>query len=400
MTAHAAANKRAAIESDAADGLSGAVPAAAAARLPSTAAQFHALEGEIAKTRPEVLDAKRRSDRTKAGLAELRQKLIDTAARIQGLEQLQLRLDEEIGKLVRDDALLSANFRRQRVEVGILVATVQRMQHDTPPVMAIRAGDATGAADASMLLGSTLARLYGAATELARRLAALQHARADLAHRRADATSNAAALAASRVEIDQLVAIKARQTEEADASYGDLAAKLDTATSEAANLDAVLRKAAALRTSAAAHDMVVVASRGVQAGRFPPMDAIERPVVGRMVTGDGTADAASRAPGVSFLAPPLAQVIAPADSKVLFAGPYHNTGQVLILQIARGYDLVLAGLGRIDVRPGDLLLAGEPVGRMPQSGDETRLYFELRQNGKSVNPTPWLASEPGKVRKS
>jgi septal ring factor EnvC (AmiA/AmiB activator) len=58
---------------------------------------------------------------------------------------------------------------------------------------------------------------------------------------------------------------------------------------------------------------------------------------------------------------------------------------------------VLAGLERIDVRAGDQLLAGEPVGRMPHSGTEMRLYFEVRQNGKGTSPAPWLAVEPRKV---
>jgi septal ring factor EnvC (AmiA/AmiB activator) len=61
----------------------------------------------------------------------------------------------------------------------------------------------------------------------------------------------------------------------------------------------------------------------------------------------------------------------------------------LILQATGGYDLVLAGLDRIDVRPGDRLLAGEPVGRMP-GRNGARLYFELRRNGKGTSPLPWL----------
>src|SRR6185503_8641511 len=95
-----------------------------------------------------------------------------------------------------------------------------------------------------------------------------------------------------------------------------------------------------------------------------------------------------------------AAVGAPADSHVLLAGPYHKTGQVLILETAGRYDLVLAGLDRIDVRPGDQLLAGEPVGRMPRGRNGARLYFELRQNGKSVNPEPWLGIDLRKARKS
>ena len=61
-------------------------------------------------------------------------------------------------------------------------------------------------------------------------------------------------------------------------------------------------------------------------------------------------------------------------ARCFIAGPYHKSGQVLILEITTGYDLVLAGLGRVTVRPNDQLLAGEPVGTMPQDpADEPAL---------------------------
>jgi septal ring factor EnvC (AmiA/AmiB activator) len=62
--------------------------------------------------------------------------------------------------------------------------------------------------------------------------------------------------------------------------------------------------------------------------------------------------------------------------------------------------LVLAGLERIDVRPGDELLAGEPVGAMPRISAGTKLYFELRQNGKGVNPAPWMEVDLRKAKRS
>jgi len=73
-------------------------------------------------------------------------------------------------------------------------------------------------------------------------------------------------------------------------------------------------------------------------------------------------------------------------------------GQVLILEITTGYDIVLAGLGSVTVRLGDELLAGEPVGIMPADGP--RLYFELRQNGKGLDPEPWLTLAMRKAKKT
>jgi septal ring factor EnvC (AmiA/AmiB activator) len=263
--------------------------------------------------------------------------------------------------------------------------------------MALRSDDALAAAHAAMLLGATLPRLYGAAAELSHRLTALQRTRLALVRRRAEAAHNAAVLAAARNEVDQLLAMKSREADEADARFGDLAAKLDAASSQAADLEALLRRVATLRAAPEAQKLVVVAARDGHSNPGLEPGVLRRPVVGRIVMGDGADDGA---PGISFLAPSAAQVIAPTDSKVLFAGRYHNPGQVLILQTLGGYDLVLAGIERVSVRSGDLLLAGEPVGRMPRSGTESRLYFELRHNGKGVSPAPWLEVELRKVNKS
>jgi septal ring factor EnvC (AmiA/AmiB activator) len=115
-------------------------------------------------------------------------------------------------------------------------------------------------------------------------------------------------------------------------------------------------------------------------------------------------------PGVTFAAASGAQVVAPADCEVLFAGPYHKNGQVLILEVSTGYDLVLAGLDRIVVKPGDQVLAGEPVGVMPsgmrpgldspQMGQNGELYFELRQNGRAASPAPLLGLDLRKAKRS
>jgi septal ring factor EnvC (AmiA/AmiB activator) len=50
---------------------------------------------------------------------------------------------------------------------------------------------------------------------------------------------------------------------------------------------------------------------------------------------------------------------------------------------------LLAGLARIDVKTGEFLLEGEPIGVMG-SGDNARLYVELRRNNQSFNPAGWI----------
>jgi septal ring factor EnvC (AmiA/AmiB activator) len=360
--------------------------------MPSTAVQYRALQAEIAKSRPQVLEAQQKSTQLKSEADVLRQRLIDTATRVQKLETEGLWLDREIARLQALNRALSADFARKRAEVADLVAVLQRMQHDMPPVLALKADDALAAAHSSMLIGAALPRIYEAAAELSSKLQVLQRTRVQLAARREQSVRNSASLAQTRDQLDQLLAIKAHEADEAGSRYEDLAAKLQSASDQADSLEALLEKVALLRTETPGTGPSVVSARNGRSGSDWNRRTLLRPVVGRMVAGDNSGTGV-RAPGVSFVAPPAAQVIAPADAQVLFAGAYHKTGQVLILQTTDGYDLVLAGLDRVDVRSGDQLLAGEPVGRMPRSVAAPRLYFELRQNGKGLSPAPKLQSD-------
>src|SRR5690606_2996461 len=95
-------------------------------------------------------------------------------------------------------------------------------------------------------------------------------------------------------------------------------------------------------------------------------------------------------------------VTAPVDGSILYAGPFRSYGQLLILNAGEGYHIVLAGIDRISVSPGQTVLAGEPVGLMGEArtasavafGDGSaspELYVEFRKDGKPVDPAPWWA---------
>lgn len=84
-----------------------------------------------------------------------------------------------------------------------------------------------------------------------------------------------------------------------------------------------------------------------------------------------------------------AQVISPYDGTVIFAGPFRGYGNLIIIEHGQGYLSLLAGLEEVDCELGQMLLAGEPVGQMPESGD-TRLYVELRKDNHPINPLTWI----------
>lgn len=84
-----------------------------------------------------------------------------------------------------------------------------------------------------------------------------------------------------------------------------------------------------------------------------------------------------------------AQVIAPFDGSVIFAGPFRGYGNLIIIEHGDGYLSLLAGLKNFDVELGQMLLAGEPVGQMPEDGD-AKLYVEIRKDNQPVDPMAWM----------
>lgn len=383
--------------------MSHAIPLDQATKLPSTADQLGTLKTQIEQTKPTVALAKQKSDQLKAEAARLQRRLIDTAARVQFLESEEIRLAADITKLAAEEKTLSAGFERDRARVAKLLAVLERLQHDMPPVIAIKSDDALGAARGAMLLGASLPRVYGAAAVLAKRLATLRTTRAALIARRTEGAKNAYQLRMARRDLDQLLAIKQQQAESAAGTYADLQAALDRIAEQAADMETLMKRVAALRSGPSMQGMVLVEPPVNPAGTPPERlkkGGLLRPVVGQVVKGGLEGVGGASAPGITFLSSPGASVIAPADSHVLFAGPYHKNGRVLILEMAGGYDLVLAGLDRVDVRTGDQLLAGEPLGTLPRNSQLPRLYFELRQNGKGVSPAPWLEVDLRKAKRS
>ena len=93
--------------------------------------------------------------------------------------------------------------------------------------------------------------------------------------------------------------------------------------------------------------------------------------------------------GIIVKTRPQAQVISPFDGNVIFAGPFRGYGNLIIIEHGKGYLSLLAGLDSIDCELGQMLLAGEPVGLMPDTND-SKLYIEIRKDNHPINPLTWI----------
>ncbi len=214
------------------------------------------------------------------------------------------------------------------------------------------------------------------------------HEKEAAAEAEANEAAEQAAAAASRMESlkSALAAIEAqRRADEAKAQEEALRAERHKHVAEA--------QAARQREAVAARPT----GSGTIAPGAAPRGQLQPPVIGVVVKGWGEQTDGGPATGLSYHAPPGAHVISPCGGRVVFAQNFRSYGLLLIVDCGGGYHVVLAGFERLDVKLGQSLLAGEPVGIMPAwepgaAAKRPALYVELRHDGTPVNPAPWLRS--------
>jgi septal ring factor EnvC (AmiA/AmiB activator) len=214
------------------------------------------------------------------------------------------------------------------------------------------------------------------------------HKAQDEAEAQVNEAASQAAAAASRMESLRaaLAAIDAqRRADEAKAREDVLRAERQKRSADA--------QAARQREAAAASPT----GPGTISSGAGPRGQLQPPVIGVVVKGWGEQTDGGPATGLSYHAPPGAHVISPCGGRVVFAESFRSYGLLLIVDCGGGYHVVLAGFQRLDVKLGQRLLAGEPVGVMPDwepgsTAQRPALYVELRHDGTPINPAPWLHS--------
>jgi septal ring factor EnvC (AmiA/AmiB activator) len=112
------------------------------------------------------------------------------------------------------------------------------------------------------------------------------------------------------------------------------------------------------------------------------------PVAGRTVAGFGAAEETGNSHGVTLAPQPGAEVVSPAAGRVVFAGPYRGYGRIVIIDHEGGWTSLITGLARLDIRVGDNLVGGSPLGVAGQG--QPTISLELRRAGEPVNPLQYL----------
>jgi len=368
----------------------------APARTPE---ELEVIEGEIEIRRNTEEDLSAEAEALAAEIERLRSRAIEAAAAIQENERERARLSAEL-PVLRDRLANARNaLAAKRETLGPLLTVLQRLRRNPPPAIFLSPDDGAEAARAAMMMSALTRQIVREAEALRRNLEEIEELIAGIHTRQAALEKANADYARTRTEIDGLVEAKRTLQER---TMGDLAverARLEELSRRAADMQSLmawLEEEAPATPDAVTGEVTetpVTVSAGAAGrtgfaalkGRLPlPANGTLAGRFGDPIPPAGVAE------GLTLATAPLAQVTAPADGEIVFTGTFGSYGQLLILSPGDGYFMVLAGFGRIDAASGQFVLAGEPLGLMPDL--DAVLYVEIQRNRDPLDPWPWFAA--------
>jgi septal ring factor EnvC (AmiA/AmiB activator) len=350
--------------------------AKAAARRSATLerqAEGAVAEADKARAEARVVASRVQQAEAEIAAAEARVKIIATLQRAQ-----KARLAARQQPLARLTAALQAMARRPTVLALVQPGSIDDMVR----VRAVLATTLPRVEAETAALRQDIARSRDLARQATRAAALQRQSRQQLAYRRAELarleararTRSRQLASSSRLEEERALGLSER-ARDLDSLVGDLEASASLRARLASLEGPVLRP-----PRPEASQVVENAPAPVRTSR----PAYRLPSAGAIVTGFGeVASTGVRSRGLTLATRPGAQLIAPADGRIAFAGRYRGFGQIVIIEHVGGWTSLITGLARTSVKVGERIAQGDPIGRA--TDNRPRITVELRRNGRPID---------------
>ncbi|MBV0890268.1 peptidoglycan DD-metalloendopeptidase family protein [Paracoccus sp. Z118] len=300
------------------------------------------------------------------------------------------------------EAEIREQFDARRDRLGRVLGVMTTMQRSPETALLLHPAGPTSTARSGMILHSVVPALQDEADKLKDDLD-------EIATVRALETSAANTLAEGLGQVQEarrLLASAVTDRSSLPVRFGDAPEEVRTLIQSADTLDAFASGIAGMEKDIGAP---MADFEGAQS-------SLPLPVMGTVLRGYNQPDAAGvERPGLTIATAPAALVTTPWAATIRYRGPLLDYGNVMIVEPARGYLLVVAGLDQVFGEIGDVLSAGEPLGLMGgQEGSATEfgpafvanaatgsiagqtetLYLELRHGKETLDPADWFVMNP------
>jgi len=287
---------------------------------------------------------------------------------------------------------------QRRRDFGDGLAMLEKMALRPPPALLIEADDALKSLRSSILLGSVVIQLREQTQALTATLTELSTLEETLKGEKNQLIQNMTAQKEEEQRLELLLVEKARLQQQVERDFGkqeEDRRKLEQKAQSLSELMQELEQRAASQNSAPENATSANPPLAFDSDFTRLRGALILPVEGNKVQNFD-----QNFPGELYETAPNSLIIAPAEGLVRYAGFFRSYGQMLILDVGQNYHLILAGMGRLDVKMGQIVLEGEPVGVMGNSPIPSQeksdaiktiptLYIELRKDAMAIDPGPW-----------
>ena len=305
----------------------------------------------------------------------------EAAAAIRGLEEQTAQDTDNLSRFQAQQSQIAAERDKTEATLQTLLPVIQRLATD--PAMTLLAAPLSPeqSVHSIAILEGLTAELGQQAALIESQTAALNVAISQTQAARAKLNGAVNVQQAAESHLDRDIE-QARQVELADE---------DKEVAETAAAAQAKHKLTSLDAAIAR----LVPKAPPQPSRLTPGGA-GAPAAGRIIVAYGAPTPAGPSTGISYATAPGADVTSPCNGVILYAGPLTGYGTVAIAGCGNGLAAVLAGMSHLDVSQGQRVVHGQPVGHMQNFNPavpayQPRLYVELRQNGRPIDPTSWLA---------
>ena len=382
--------------------------ALAAAALLGLALMSPADAQDISPANQAVRDAESAAAMLRASIGELADavtaddQVVALTEVIRGYETGLAALRDGLRQASAREAELRARFDAQRDQLGQVLGAMTALQQSPESTMLLHPAGALANARSAMLLSGVTPGLRAEAEALQGDLDEIATVR--------ELQANAAGMLGSGL-----------------ASVQEARRLLSSAVTDRSSMPVRFaedpEELSALREAAQTLDDFATGIAKMEKDVGAPMDDFEGaqgslrlPVVGSVLRPYDEPDAAGvKRPGWVIATAPAALVQTPWPATIRYRGPFLDYGNVMIVEPARGYLMIFAGLAQVFGEVGDVLKAGDPVGLMggaeapaqefgaqfvadaargDQAGRSESLYLELRRGNETLDPAEWFVLNP------
>lgn len=289
-------------------------------------------------------------------------------------------------------------FDAKRENIGRLLGVMSTMERSEGPLLLLHPAGPLGSARSGMVLGAVTPALQAEAEKMRSDLEEIKALRAVQGNAEKVLEGGLASVQAARTALSEAVSERTKLPKR----YLEEPEELRQLVESADTLEGFATGVADLDSDIGAPMEDFASAKG----------SLPMPVIGSVLRRFNEADAAGiRRPGLVVATAPASLVTAPWPATIRYRGPLLDYRNVMILEPAKGYLLVLAGLGTVYGETGDVLAAGAPVGLMGgtepgaeefgadfvqaaqkggSAGRTETLYLELRKGKTPVDPAAWF----------